>query len=187
MRIATSVLLIAAAALIAASCGIPITAGADYRRNAEFGPYTTFAWEEGNDRPVGDPRFEDNPFFVERLHAAIERELGERGIRYSESEPALLVHHHLSVRDRVEVYEADRERGYETPEYGPGTQVIQYEEGTLLVDIADSETKEIVWRGWARGDIGPALEDAGEMEDRLTEAVSRMFDEFPVAGRTSGR
>lgn len=38
-----------------------------------------------------------------------------------------------SVRDRVEVYESDRARGYETPEYGPGTRVIQYEEGTLLV------------------------------------------------------
>ena len=176
----TTTLALATAALFTAACGgVPLTAGADIEPGYDFTGYTSYVWDEPDARPTGDPRLDDNPFFMHRLHAAIHWELATRGIAYDPEDPALKVHHHASVRDRVDVYEADVGAGY-TSEYGQGTQVIQYEEGTFLVDIADARTNEIVWRGWAQLDLGPALDDPMVMRDQIDRAIRMMFESFPI-------
>ena len=128
MRVTTGLALTAVAWVSAGCSGVPLRAGADYEPGYDFAQYTSFTWDDPDPRPTGDPRLDSNPFFVHRLHAAIHWELSMRGIVEHASGPALSVHHHVSVRDRVEVFEADRAAGY-TSEYGEGTQVIQYEEG----------------------------------------------------------
>jgi hypothetical protein len=157
-------------------------AGADFAPGVDFGSFNTFSWDEPDTRPVGDPRLENNPFFEQRLHEAIERELSARGIRVVDSGAGLAVHHHATVRDRVEVYEADREAGYTASAYGEGTQVVHYDEGTLMVDIVDAGNNEVIWRGWAQFDISAALENPTIMSERIDEALAKMFEAFP-AGR----
>ena len=170
----------AVAMLAASGCSMAITAGADYTPDVNFNAYSSFTWDEPDARPIGDPRLENNPFFDERLHAAIEREFADRGIRPGAEGPALVIHHHATVREQVDVYELDRAAGYEMDQYGPGTQVIQYEVGTFLVDVADARTKDLIWRGWARLDVGEALADPATMERQINEAIGKMFEEFPV-------
>ncbi len=182
MRGMTKLALATAAFLSTACSSVPMRAGADFEPGYDFAKYATYTWDEPDGRPTGDPRLDENPFFVHRLHAAIHWELATRGIHNGRTEglgAALTVHHHASVRDRVEVLEADREAGYDS-EYGEGTQVLQYEEATFLVDLADARTKEIVWRGWARLDLGRALSDPDVMRDQIDEAIRRMFESFPI-------
>ncbi len=168
------------AATMVASCTTPMTAGADFARDVDLMKYGTFTWGEADGLPVGDPRLDNNPFFTDRLHAAIQAELESRNIREDDSAPALLVHHHTSVRNHIEVYEADLNAGYSSEEYGAGTQVVEYDEGTFLVDIADAETKEILWRGWAVTNVDAALNDPEEMASLMRRAVAMMFERFPV-------
>jgi hypothetical protein len=176
----TTRLALATAVFLSAACGtVPLTAGADLEPSYDFTQYTSYAWDQPDERPIGDPRLDNNPFFVHRLHAAIHWELATRGIEYNREAPMLMVHHHAVVRDRVEVYEAEPNTG-QISEYGEGTQVIQYEEGTFLVDIADARTGEIMWRGWARLDLGRALEDPLEMRDQIDLAIEKMFENFPI-------
>ncbi len=184
MRVANRGLLAVGVALITTACGIAMMAGADFRPNLDFGRYNTFGWDEAAVGRTGDVRLENNPFFEARLHEAIDRELSTRGIRYDESSPALLLHYHLSVGDHIEVYEADPESGYPASEFGAGTEVLQYEQGTFVVHFIDAETNEDLWIGWAQGDIGAALADSRKMREWVNEAVALMFDDFPVL--TSG-
>ena len=163
-----------------AACGVAIQAGGDFREGLDMAPYRTFAWGEPDDLPTGDPRLDHNPFFVDRLHEAIERELMSRGIRHVETDADLLVHHHASVRDRTSIYEVDRRAGYDVGYPSDGTEVFQYQEGTFLVDVADSESREILWRGWAQADIEAALNDPDRMSDLVSDAVKEMFAAFPV-------
>lgn len=172
-----------AAAAVTGACAMAIAAGADFSPTVYFTRYSTFSFDEADDRPVGDPRLENNPFFEDRVHAAIAVELAARGITRKNGGPALIVHHHATVRDRVDVYEVDRREGFGIPDFGEGTQVVQYEEGTFMIDIADARTKDIIWRGWARFDIGAALADPQTMADAIDEAVGKMFDRFPVEER----
>jgi hypothetical protein len=171
---------LATAALLLPACGgVPLTAGADLEPGYDFTQYTSYVWDEPDNRPVGDPRLENNPFFLHRLHAAIHWELATRGLGYDVEGPAVKVHHHAVVTNHVDVYEADRNEGYSS-EYGEGTQVIQYPEGTFLVDIADARTNEVIWRGWARLDLSTTLDDPIEMRDQIDLAIGKMFESFPI-------
>ncbi|KPJ82586.1 MAG: hypothetical protein AMS19_07110 [Gemmatimonas sp. SG8_23] len=176
MKTRVGVLLVAA--LTAAACGLGIVAGADFSPGADVARYSSFEWDEPDDRPVGDPRLEENPFFEQRLHAAVAVELAEYGIREGADGPRLIVHHHVTVRDRVDVYEADVREGYSaTGRESP--QVVEFSEGTILVDIADAETKTVLWRGWAQFDITRALANPEVMERAIQEAIGKMFEHFP--------
>ena len=123
MRAITGLTILTAALLSTACSSVPMRAGADFQPGYDFAQYSSYTWDEPDDRPTGDPRLDENPFFIHRLHAAIHWELATRGIQFGRSEgmgAALVVHHHASVRDRVEVFEAERERTYDS-EYGEGT------------------------------------------------------------------
>jgi len=182
MRAMTRLALATAAALSTACGGIPLTAGADFEPSYDFAQYSSYSWDEPDDQPTGDPRLDNNPFFVHRLHTAIHWELATRGIQFGRSEglgAALVVHHHASVRDRVEVFEVERETDYSN-DYQESTEFIQYEEATFLVDIADARTGDIVWRGWAQLDLAKVLADPEMMRDQIDEAIRKMFESFPI-------
>ncbi len=168
--------------LLIAACDAPMSAGADYDASLDFTRFGTFAWEEAELHPTGDPRLDDNPFFDERIRAVVTAELAARGVRVVgiDDAPDLLVHYHASVRDRVEVYEVDRSAGYDVSDYGPGTEVYQYEEGTLLVDLVERESMRVIWRGWARADITRAIDDLEVMGQLLQAAAREMFSHYPA-------
>lgn len=176
----TMTIAVGASFLLSSGCSsVPLRAGADFQAGLDFTQYATYEWDEPDERPTGDPRLDDNPFFMHRLHSAIHWELATRGIQYRSGGAQLSVHHHTFVRDRVEVLDADRNAGFDWDDE-EGIEVFQYQEGTFLVDIADVSTKEIIWRGWATLDIGPALEDPLEMRDQIDRAIALMFESFPV-------
>jgi hypothetical protein len=166
--------------LLPACATVSMQAGADFEPGYDFTQYASYVWDEPDDRPIGDPRLENNPFFMHRLHAAIHWELATRGIEYDAHGPALTVHHHAIVRDHVEVFSAEPNAGVMS-EYGENTEVVQYEEGTFLVDLADARTGEIIWRGWAQLDLSRALDDPMEMRDQIDIAIGRMFESFPIS------
>lgn len=170
-----------AALLGVAACGPSIQAGADYDPDTRFSPYGSFTWGPPDALPTGDPRLDNNPFFVERVREAVEEEFAARGIRHAQGSGALMVHFHASVRDRTEVIETDRRLGYDVEGYPTGTQVVQYEEGTLLVDVADAGTRELLWRGWAQADLQSVIGDPERTEERVRAVIDRIFAEFPVA------
>lgn len=165
-----------------AACGLGIVAGADFSPNVDFARYGSFVWDEPDDRPIGDPRLENNPFFDQRLHAAIAVELAAHDITMNGSGRRLRVHHHATVRSRVDVYEADVREGYSVARPNEPPQVVEFDEGTILVDIADAESKEILWRGWAQFDITRALTNPDVMEQAIEEAITKMFKSFPRTG-----
>lgn len=171
--------LLLALGLLLTGCGIAIRAGADYRPGTSLETYRTFGWGPADDMPTGDARLDNNTFFHERIKQAIAEEMTRRGFTYSERAPDLLLHYHASVRERVDVYAADEELGYSS-EYGPGTQVVQYDEGTLLVDIARADGMHIIWRGWAQGDLGSVIDDPEALQEQIRESVRLMFDRLPT-------
>ena len=175
-------LALATAVFLSTGCSSVLRAGADFEPGYDFTQYTSYTWDEPDNLPTGDPRLDNNPFFVHRLHSAIHWELATRGIQFGRGdgpEPTLTVHHHASVRDRVEVFEGeDQVPGYE---YRESAEVHQFEEATFLVDIADARTGDLVWRGWAQLDLGMALADPDVMRNQIDEAIRRMFESFPIA------
>jgi len=90
------------------------------------------------------------------------------------------------VRDRFDVIQADREAGYAYYDEDAGREVYQYEEGTILVDVADALSDVVVWRGWAQTDITGVSDDPDRMGELIDDAIVRMFASFPIPSMNDG-
>ena len=161
-----------------AGCGVPVQSGALFTNGWEPGRLTSFKWHEEMEHASGDRRLEDNTFFHSRLREAVEWELNLRGIRYSESDATLLVHHHLSLAD----HELEREIVDDSGVLG--LESVMYEGGTVVIHVEDVSAGEDVWLAWASANIEPALTSPEAMRSWVYRLVGDMFGEWDVPART---
>jgi hypothetical protein len=141
-------------------------------RGVDLSEHRTYDWAPVPARSTGDPRLDNNRFFQERIRAAIEKQLANRGFEKTTS-PDLLLRYHASVRQ--EIYTSGTERNG----YCEDCRSEVYDEGTLLIDLVDAQTDRLVWRGWAKGSVDGVIDDQGWMEQRIDEAVARIMRELP--------
>ena len=166
-----------AALLLAVSSCATMSVSSDFDPTAEFSSYRTYAWGPADALPTGDPRLDDNPFFDSRVRSSVERQLAAKGLeKVSPGAADLLIHYHASIQEKVDVFGVDSEYGYE---FGYETQVHEYEQGTLLLDIVDVRTKQLIWRAWAQADVEGVIDDPDRMEKRIEKATREMLESFP--------
>lgn len=165
-----------AAALMAGCAGI--VTGAHYLPTTSFADYESFAWGPRDELPTGDARLDNNPFFDAQVRSAVEAELGIRGLRPAEG-AQLQVHYHASVERVIDVYTVDRASGFTSPGGARDTALYAYDQGTLVVDLVDVRTREVVWRGWARASLEGVMDDTRRMRARVEESVRKMFERYP--------
>lgn len=153
--------------------------GSHVERGINFAQFTTYDWTPADALPVGDPRLDNNPFFRDYLQGAIEKQLAKKGYRRVSGAPAdLLLHYHATVNQRMEINAADRQAGYCFQDCQP--QVIEYEQGTLVLDVVDARSKKVIWRGWAQDSVQGIIDDQERLERQVDKAVTRLFERFPT-------
>jgi hypothetical protein len=151
-------------------------------RGLEFSRYHTYDWGPADALPTGDPRLDKNPFFRDHLEGAVEKRLAAKGFERSTSgTPDLLIHYHANITDRIDVNRVDRQYGYC---YGVdcSARVVEYEGGTLVLDIVDARTNRVIWRGWAQDSVEDMLNNQDRMARKIDEAVERMLKLLPPRG-----
>lgn len=167
------------AALAAASCATTMTVSSHVERGLDFSSYRTFDWGPADALPTGDARLDQNPFFKDRVQGAVEKQLAARGIELATSgAPDLLVHYHANITQRIDVNRVDRTSGYCSGGDCPGF-AIDYEAGTLVIDIIDARSNRLIWRGWAQNSVEDMLDDPDTMARTINEAVTRMLERLP--------
>ncbi len=175
--------------ILLTGCATRILVGSDYESNTDFSSYRSYAWEETGEAPTGDPRLDNNPFFDARVRAAVDQQLAIRGFDASSDEGAdLVLHYHMFVEQKGEInfdfrgWELDRRRGYTVFDRSLGSDVYinDYDEGMLLIDIADASNRHIIWRGWAQLDVTDALNNREVMDTRIGQAVQKIIALFPA-------
>ena len=169
--------LVAAVVPLLAGCGVPIESMAHFTGEWTPAGRTTFAWNDEADITRGDTRLEDNAFFHARLHEAVEWELNLRGIRYSEEQPALLIHHHLSLADHEMEHEVTDESG------GRAIETEVYEGGAVVLHIVDAESGEDLWVAWAQANVESAFASPAAMHSWVQKMVGKMFEDWPMSPR----
>jgi hypothetical protein len=170
-----------------AACGITaialtgcssMTVSSYLERGSDFARYRTYGWDKAGPLETGDPRLDNNPFFHERIQADVEKQLATRGFEKPTSGvPDLLVHYHASVDQRVDVNGVDQQNGYCND--SDGCRPYVYDSGTLLVDLVDSRTHKLVWRGWAEGTMDGLIDNQRLLEQRIDKAVAQIMQRLP--------
>jgi uncharacterized protein DUF4136 len=154
---------------------VPMRVNSFVERGSDLTRYRTYEWASDDELVTGDPRLDDNPFFLERLQADVDHHLAVRGFEKTVvGPPDLLVHYHVRIDQRLDVNSADRKYGY-----CDNCEPYVYDAGTILIDFVDARTRKLVWRGWAEGTMEGFIDNQDWMEQRIEEAVTRILARFP--------
>ena len=149
------------------------------QRGLDFAHYRTYDWGPADALPTGDPRLDRNPFFKDHVMGAVEKQLAARGLERSASgTPDLLIHYHASINQRIDVYGVDQRIRLLLRRRLQG-RVVDYEAGTLVLDIVDARTNRVIWRGWAQDSVEGVLDNQDRMARKIDEAVTRMLARLP--------
>jgi hypothetical protein len=167
--------------LLVVLCAMPAAAQkvyVDYDRDAVGRQYKTFAWQDTGPT-AGTPR---SAPASERPGALVDRE------GFIAVAGGLYVTYHTSSHEELQFSVTGYGYGYGAgwgwdPYWGgpsasgggANTTVSTYEKGTLVVDIWDAKTKQIVWRGSA---VAAIPEDPKKGEKLINKALEKMVKQF---------
>jgi len=169
---------VASALVLLAACAATMTVSSHADRNLDFARYRSFAWGPADALPTGDPRLDRDPLFKDRLQGAVEKQLAQRGIAVSGGDADLLIHYHANVAHRLDPNQFDRANGFcASGDCVPSP--VSYEAGTLVIDIVDARSQQLIWRGWAQNDVEDLLRGPDSMTRTIDEAVTRMLRRLP--------
>ncbi len=124
-------------------------------------------------------------FVDQHIKNAITREMEARGYR-KEVNGQLLINFHRQSKDKVKVTQTPVSTGYygyRSGFYGWGggtavmTDVQNYREGTLIIDVVDIAAKKLLWQSVAVARITESM--LKEPQAAIDGAVAQMFGEFP--------
>jgi Domain of unknown function (DUF4136) len=147
-------------------------------RGSDFARYHSYSWAPDDQLRTGDPRLDNNPFFLDRLQADVDRGLASRGLEKNpQGQPDLLVHYHVNISQEVHASQLEVPYG----DTCTGCEPYVYDAGTLLIDFVDARTNTLVWRGWAEGSMDNAIDNQAFMERKIDDAVNRILKKLPPA------
>ena len=145
--------------------------------------YRTYGWNKLEATKAAHPlysSFELNQAIVR----AIDKNLAKKGFRINISTPDFLVDFHIYVEEQKFqnlVCEAGFYRGerYLTDlsqrTYCESPKIVNYDDGTLIIDIVDAQTGQLVWRGTA----GEIIDNPAYATEIFCMKVKRILKKIP--------
>ncbi|MFH1567033.1 MAG: DUF4136 domain-containing protein [Gemmatimonadota bacterium] len=172
MRATPAVLAMLGAALLA-GC-VPMTVQHDYDPDVDFSRYHSFTWMPVAENAETARTNLSGPFVDKRVKKALVEALAAKGYGKVDDGADFLVAYHLSYKRRTDVSAV--RYGYWGPSYP--VDVNQYKEGTLVLDLVDPQTQQLIWRGWSISALQPGA-DPREEQESIDMAVREILKRFP--------
>jgi len=176
MKQLTTVML-AGAALALTSCASAPTVKIDYDKAANFGPIQTFSIKLGTPwgNPIGEKRVMDE--FTQALIGK-----GWKLAPEGQSDAVVVVHGASKTKKDLNTFYSGM-GGYGYRGWrgmgGAGTAtttVTEYQMGTLVVDVFDARSKNLLWRGIAQDEVS---DNPNKNIEKIEKASDKMFKDFP--------
>jgi uncharacterized protein (DUF924 family) len=150
-----------------------------YDPDEDFSALRTFAWFPRETKIQAElaARYPKQYAAADRT---IEKKLREKGYSNAARGAAdFLVLYHLSLERKLDTTTINAPYTGGTSEWEvhrtvPTEQVVEYAEGTLVIDVLDNRTRRLVWRGTARG-----RHDNVPQAHYVEQRVSEVLDRFP--------
>src|SRR5437867_7654972 len=134
---------------------------------ADFSKLKTYAWMLGPQGTGAAPWLGQNPDLDRVVHEIIDEALAKRGyVKSTTGNPDFLVSYHATLNKKVSVETLDQASGYKSSyllERGGsrlapmedresiGREYVDtFDEGTLIIDLVDPKSNQLIWRGTAK-------------------------------------
>lgn len=164
------------------SCSSSVKVTSDYDKNANFQQYKTFAL----DTLRMTQRI--SQLNTNRIINAVKAEMTKKGFTENTSSPDLLVGISAILKDEKSVSSNTDYYGYggmyRPYAWGGGMgatgyttyNVQNYKDGSLIIDVADTKTKNLVWEGIGNKEIDKPISDP---DTAIPAAVASIMANFP--------
>lgn len=171
--------------LFLASCS-PVTVKRDFDPGYDFSRLSLYTLEKQSVHSE-NARKVDNNLLDRRIESAIRRDLGSKGFSEVASGGNMTVRYGYYVKTVIAsqpastsmAYGWGRRGGYSGVGIHSGGSVQQYDKSFIVVDIVDSQTGDLIWRGnGSRRSL--SYNDSPEKSDAaVNEAVIEILSNFP--------
>lgn len=168
-------------AIFIGACTPTVKVSSDYDNTADFPKYKTFALYQLTDKDGALTQLNQN-----RIIAAVKSELTKKGLTESTSNPDLLVNVTAFFKDKSQVTANTNYYGYggyyRPYAWGPGFggtttySTYNYKDGSLIIDLVDAGSKNLVWTGVGNKEIDKPAKDP---EKSINEAVAKILAQYP--------
>ena len=174
---------------------------ADKAKDIDFANYKTYAWLPDVDTGHGKLLM-DNEILRQNIHKAVNAELPRHGLTLDNLHPQTLIIVHTRFEKREEIVRTPLYSSY--PYYYTGVyigpwypyywggyntissingydiQQVDFTQGSIVVDIIDSKTRKLLWRGWTEEDFyKPA-----DFDQTVNGKVRGIFRKYPVKAKS---
>jgi len=155
----------------------------DYRTDFDFSTLQRFTILPIDKAAFSNPKVSE--IEVNRITELMDAELSKRYSSVSKDQADFLVRYHLVVEDRVKVDTYNASVGMYRGGYGyhygmqsPQVKNTYYEHGSIIVDIIDKASGDVVWRGSTEGKVKNNPKPA-ERDERVARHLAELFARFP--------
>jgi len=147
----------------------------DYDRSANFGQYKTYSWEHVKTQ---DPLYED------RIKNSVNAALAAKGWTQVDSggDVSILAMEITHNQQTLNTFYDGFGGGWGWRRFGGGgfgeatTTTETYKVGTLVVDLFDSKTKKLLWRGTSSDTLS---DNSNKNIKNMDKGVEKLFKQFP--------
>ena len=177
--------------LLLTQCAVGPVIKSTYDPNTTFQVYQNFAWHPAELPPVLTRSGATySALLDQQVKAAVESELVKIGLRPTDTEPGLLVAYDIALpaSEKPEIvtdigpgfgygysYWYGYRYRYDIGGLATFKSVTELPPGTLIIDLIDASTQELVWRGWYEAGIDPTA--TGDHD--INKAVANVMSRFP--------
>ncbi len=172
----SKVLIGVSAVLLVSACS-GISTSTDYDPAVNFSAFSTYDWIDSEGQV-------DN-ITSSRVRQSVDAAMAAKGFTQSTSNPDLAVSYQVTSAERrsFNTVNAGWGGGYSRGGWGMGmgtstTTEQVWNEGSLILGIFDTGTKNLVWTGTATTDIDPSRSPQ-ERQELIDSAVGKMMGDFP--------
>jgi Domain of unknown function (DUF4136) len=157
---------------------VPVAATAqtvkvDYDAKVDFSRYKTFAWSEAQQHAK-------NPANHIRITRATERELEAKGLQKAESGPAdLRVRYYSKIEKKLKSSSRQESGTWQPNDLRTVVDVSRVDQGTLILELSDGESRAVVWRGTAVG-VAPRPDLVAEVIDASVKKIVAAYPPKPA-------
>lgn len=138
----------------------------------DFSRYKTYDWIETQE-PVANPV---NHVLITR---AVERELSAKGLQKPpEGKPSMRVRYYAKIEKKLRGKGGQRQSYADPTNLRTTVDFKRVEEGTILVELYDEETRLTLWRGT----VSAETPRPDEVQEGIDKAVKSLFVDFPPKG-----
>lgn len=146
----------------------------DYDKNFNFGNLKTFAFQE--QRRGNRDTLKTDTLTATRIQNSLTAQLEENGFNSDSDNPDFKVAYYASSKEKLDIDSF----GYGYPRrwrwgFGGDMWTRYYTEGSIIVDIIDPKSNQLIWRGIVTDTIG---NKPGQSENQINDGTKDLVRHF---------